>query len=82
MEEKIRHLIERFPERADVIRALSASHTKFQDLIGDHHDVSEELATLEGGGEETDPARLEALQRRRADLEDELMLLMENHQRI
>lgn len=82
MEEKIRHLIERFPERAEVIRALGESHARFKDLIGDHHDVSLELSTLKRGDRESNLAKAEELQRRRADIEEELILLMENHQRI
>jgi uncharacterized protein YdcH (DUF465 family) len=82
MEEKIRHLIERFPERAEVIRTLGESHARFKDLIGDHHDVSLELSTLKRGDRESNLAKAEELQRRRADIEEELILLMENHQRI
>jgi uncharacterized protein YdcH (DUF465 family) len=81
MEERIRRLIERFPERADVIRTLSESHARFKDLIGDHHDVSEELSAMKQADRESNAAKFDALQRRRADLEEELILLMENHQR-
>lgn len=78
MEDRIRHLIERFPERADVIRSLAETGAKFKDLIGDHHEVCEDLARmrLADQGQKTE------LEQRRANLEDELILLMQSHQRI
>lgn len=82
MEERIRHLLERFPERADVIRALSQSHDRFKDLIGDHHEVSEALARMKLADQESQAGRKDELERRRADLEEELILLMQNHQRM
>jgi uncharacterized protein YdcH (DUF465 family) len=82
MEERIRRLIERFPEKADVIRALSDSNAKFKDLIDDHHDVSAELSNMTQEDRASNPAQVDELQRRRANLEEELILLMESHQRI
>lgn len=81
MQDALKHLIARFPERADAIRGLFDSNTRFRDLIGDHHDVSSELSRMEAGDRESDAGRFQALERRRADLEEELILLMENHQR-
>jgi uncharacterized protein YdcH (DUF465 family) len=78
MEARISHLIERFPDRADVIRALHETQATFKDLIGDHYEVCEEL----GRTTPADEGKRGELERRRAVLEDELMLLMQNHQRI
>lgn len=82
MREKVKRLLERFPERADTILHLFDSDTRFRDLIGDHHDVSEALLRRGGDGHDADPAEAEALKRRQADLEEELLLAMQNHQRI
>jgi hypothetical protein len=78
MEERIRHLIERFPERADLIRTLEETHAKFKDLIGDHFDVCEELAATSPA----DQGKKAELEQRRANLEEELVLLMQSDQRI
>lgn len=81
MEQRLRHLIERFPERADIIRALGDASAKFKDLIGDHHDVCEELARMTLPDQESQSGRKAELEQRRADLEEELILMMQNHQR-
>ena len=82
LEKRIQRLMERFPERGDVIRALNESSAPFKDLIADHHDVSEELAKMPRADQAGDPAKLEELKRRQSELEEELLLLMEAHQRV
>lgn len=82
MEERIRHLMERFPERAEIIKALSETSARFKDLIADHHEVSEELAKMDPADQESEAGKKAELERRRADLEEELILLMQGHQRI
>lgn len=46
MEDRSRHLIARFPDRTDMIKALDETNARFKDLIGNHHEVSEELASM------------------------------------
>lgn len=82
MKEKIMRLLERFPERSDAIEVLSETNERFRDLLADHHETSEELGKMETTEKASDVANRERLQRRRADLEEELLLLMEQHQRI
>lgn len=82
MEERVRHLIERFPERTDIIRALDETNARFKDLIGDHHEVSEELGCIKLADKESEAGKKAELERRRAALEEELILLMQGHQRI
>jgi uncharacterized protein YdcH (DUF465 family) len=82
METRIRHLIERFPERTDMIKALSDTNAKFKDLLGDHHDVSEELAKMKRADKESEAGKQAELERRKVALEEELILLMQAHQRI
>jgi uncharacterized protein YdcH (DUF465 family) len=81
MKETIRHLMERFPERAEVIKALSETNARFKDLISDHHEVSEELGKIKLADRESEFSKKDDLERRRAALEEELILLMQGHQR-
>jgi uncharacterized protein YdcH (DUF465 family) len=81
MNERVRHLLERFPERAELIRALGESHARFKDLISEHHDVCEEISRMAQGDRESQAGRMDDLERRRANLEEELLLLMEDQQR-
>ena len=81
MNERVRHLLERFPERAELIRALAESHARFKDLISDHPDVCEEISRMPEGDRESQAGQMDDLERRRAHLEEELLLLMENQQR-
>ncbi len=82
MDIKIRRLLERFPEHSDAIKSLHDTNEKFGDLIADHHDVSEEFETMKGADRESQHGRAAELKSRRAALEEELLTLMENHQRI
>ena len=81
MEERTRHLMERFPEHADAIKSLSETNARFKDLIADHHEVSDELTRMELAEVESEFEHREELQRRRASLEEELILLMVGQQR-
>lgn len=82
MDKRIQHLMERFPEHGEVIKALSETNARFKDLIADHFEVSEELVSIPTADQASDPAKAEALKRRQAELEEELLLLMGGHQRI
>ena len=82
MEEHYRHLIERFPERSDIIRTLAESNERFRDLLNDHHDVSVELSKMDQADREAESGKAGELSRRRASIEEELLLLMEGHQRM
>lgn len=82
MEERLRHLIARFPERAELIRGLSETNARFKDLIGDHYEVSEELARLEPADREADAGRKQELEQRLAALEEEYLVIMQAQQRI
>ncbi len=81
MEELYRHLMERFPERTQIIRTLAETSARFRDLLSDHHEVSAELSTMGPAEREAEFAKTDDLERRRASIEEELLLLMEGHQR-
>lgn len=81
MTERLRHLLERFPERAESIRALGESHARFRDLLADHHEVGEAISRMSAGDRESQAGRFAELKRRRVNLEEELIRLMEEQQR-
>jgi len=76
MREKLAKVIERFPEREDLIRALARSSERFRSLIADHHDAHQRLNSSET---EADPARQGELRRRMANLEEEMVRLMQGY---
>ena len=78
MEELIRRIAERFPDKSSVIETLSGTNARFRDLITDHFTVNEELAS----GAAVDPARREVLEKRRSNLEEELRMMLEDQQRV
>ena len=82
MEEIYRHMLERFPEHADMIRSLAETNERVRDLLGDHHEVCEEISKLELAEQEASFGVSDDLNRRRANLEEELMLLMQGQQRV
>ena len=82
MEERVRRLMERFPEHSEAIKVLGESNAKFKDLLSDHHEVSEELTRMKRADQASEPDRKDELQRRKASLEEELVLLMQAHQRV
>ena len=82
MEEIFRHLIERFPEHTNIFRSLAGSNARFKDLLGDHHEVCEELSKTKLADQEAEFGKKDELVRRKVNLEEELMLLMQNHQRV
>ena len=78
MEELIRRIAERFPDKSSIIKTLSGTNARFKDLITDHFTVSEELASRVAAN----PARREELEKRRSNLEEELRMMFEDQQRV
>ena len=73
-------VIEHFPEREEAIRELSASSSHFEALCRQYGEIAGKLHGLAAGGE---PGReAEALRRRRAALESELLALMQQTARV
>ena len=70
MKERTAHLIDRFPDHEAVIRALSESDARFQDLLGDHYDLHQRLSR---GATESDPDA----ETRYRNLEEELIRLIQ-----
>ena len=82
MEEIFRHMLERFPERADIVRSLAGTSARFKDLLGDHHEICEEISKMDLAEQEASFGTRDDMQCRRANLEAEMMLLMQDHQRV
>ena len=76
MKEKIAKLIERFPDHERIIKALSGSNARFQDLLLDHHEVHRKLTSAETNG---DPAARADLEKRYKNLEEELIRLIQGY---
>jgi uncharacterized protein YdcH (DUF465 family) len=70
MKERTEHLIERFPEHETVIRSLSESDARFQDLLSDHYDLHQKISR---GETEADPDA----EARYRNLEEELVRLIQ-----
>lgn len=71
------NLIERFPEYKERIKGLLETNPTFHDLARQYGEVAEQL---HGKPDETDPEG-EKLRRRRADLESELLYIIEEKSR-
>jgi len=82
MEEIFRHMLERFPEHTDIIRSLAKANARFKDLLGDHYEICEEISKAEPADQEAEFGKRDDLVRRKVNLEEELMLLMQGHQRV
>lgn len=75
MTEFLDQVIEHFPEREQEIRELSASSSHFETLCRQYGELAVKLHKLSSGGE---PGREAGeLRRRRADLETELLAMMQ-----
>ena len=76
MKETTQSLIERFPEHRRTITALEESNARFRDLLGDYGDVTRRLSDT---GRADDPERQLALEQRRKNLEQELVMLIQGY---
>jgi hypothetical protein len=76
MNEQIARLIQRFPNRETIIKALARGNTHFRDLVSDHHEVARQLSSDEVAA---NPARRGDLQARQRNLEEELIRLIQGY---
>lgn len=81
MDERFRHLLERFPNQTGIIRDLAETHARFKDLISDHYEVCEEISRVPLADHEANFRKREDLRHRKVNLEEELLLLMQDQQR-
>lgn len=76
MKETTLSFIDRFPQHQETITALSESNAQFKDLLGDYGDVTKRLSDT---GPSDDPDRQIALEQRRKNLEQELVMLIQGY---
>lgn len=82
MNDTIRRMIERFPEYKDVIVELDEPGSNFNALCQAFEDVEAKLRAQESSPEADAEQETLRLRRRRADLEQELLAMMQQTQRV
>ena len=82
MNEGKQTLSQRFPEFAQQIRKLSGNNLNFDALCSDLEQAKDGLARLEGSVEPDAEIRAETLRLRCADLEQELLAIMQQNIRV
>lgn len=80
MIERIRDLIERFPEDEGSVRELIKRDSMFDGLCEEYRKITDELHRLERVRGPGDMAEAEGLKRRRVAVEEELLTKMEGYQ--
>jgi len=79
MVERIRDLIERFPEDEETIRQLIRSDPTFDSLCQEYKDIGDELRRLERKRDPGAVTEAEGLKMRRQAVEDELLARIEGY---
>jgi uncharacterized protein YdcH (DUF465 family) len=79
MVERIRHLLERFPEDEETIRELIRKDPAFDALCQEYRQTEEELRQFEGKGASSDSDEADELRRRHEELEEELLARIEGY---
>jgi uncharacterized protein YdcH (DUF465 family) len=77
-----RYVLDRFPDRQQRILDLFETSSNFNGLCQEYGSVSEAIGRLEGSAEPNAEVEAEGLRRRRADLEDELLAMMQQTARV
>jgi uncharacterized protein YdcH (DUF465 family) len=79
MVERIRDLIDRFPEDEETIRQLIRSDPTFDSLCQEYKDIGDELRRLERRSDPAAAAEAEELKMRRRAVEEELLTRIEGY---
>lgn len=82
MPEERWRVVNRFPEHRQRILELFDANASFNALCREYGSVAEAIGRLEGSAEAEAEVEAEELRRRRADLEDELLALMQQTARV
>lgn len=80
-DETVNHAVERFAEHRDRILELAKGKPAFQALVSEYNDVCERIASAAGsraGRERLDPD----LAHRRANLEEEMLGVLDSNRRL
>ena len=79
MVERIRDLIERFPENEMLVHELMQSDAAFDALCEEYRESAEELSRLELVGGSAAGSEANWLKRRRCSLEEEILAMIEGY---
>jgi len=82
MTEAIRNLVKRFPHFEDIIDELSTANPGFDALCREFSEVGDRIGRLNARIDPADRVRAMALNRRRAELETEMLAMMEANIRL
>ena len=82
MADEARHVLGRFPDYRQRILDLFETSRNFNGLCQEYGSVSEAIGRLEGSAEANAEIEAAGLRRRRADLEDELLAMMQQTARV
>ena len=79
MVERIRDLIERFPEDEETIRQLIKNDSDFDSLCQEYKAVGDEIRRLEQEGDPRSATEAEGLKMRRQAVEEEVLTRIEGY---
>lgn len=82
MSDDKRRMLDRFPDYRRRIQDLYDTSANFNGLCREYGSVSEAIGRLEGSASPDAEVEAAALRRRRADLEDELLAMMQQTARV
>ena len=82
MSSKPHQVIERFPDREPVIRRLFETSPNFNALCHAYSEVTEALHRLQASAEPIAESEIERLRKRRANLDDQMLAMMQQTARV
>ena len=82
MTDHIQHVIDHFPDHEETIRELGGSHAGFNATCQAFSAAHAELSALEGSTKADASLRAEQARRRCADLETELLAMVQQNMRV
>ncbi len=80
MVERIRELLNRFPENEEAVRELIRGNPDFDALCQEYKDITQELRRLEGTKDPNSVSEAEGLKGRRDAVEEELLTRIEGYE--
>ena len=82
MPDKTHHVIQRFPDQEPMILRLFETSPNFNALCQAYGEVTETLHRFQGSSEPSAGSEIERLRKRRANLDDEMLAMMQQTARV
>ncbi len=82
MSSKPHQVIQRFPDQEPVIRRLFETSPNFNALCHTYSEVTEALHRLQASAEPSAESEIERLRKRRANLDDQMLAMMQQTARV